>query len=145
MNQPAQRRASRLIVIDCEGRILLLRHALQNGETFWATPGGGVEEGETFEEAALREASEELGVACLSVMFLWEQTAEFIYIDHPVRQQERFFRVESDLTALFANVDEIHRREGIVETKWWTPAEIESSKETIFPPDLAARVRTFSH
>jgi 8-oxo-dGTP pyrophosphatase MutT (NUDIX family) len=32
------------------------------GQDFWATTGGGVEEGETFEQAAIRELGEETGI-----------------------------------------------------------------------------------
>ena len=47
------------------GRVPLFRHAGSHGRSFWATPGGGLEDGERFEQAACREASEELGVtAC---------------------------------------------------------------------------------
>ena len=57
------RKAARLLVLDGRGRILLFRHSDPNGNAFWATPGGGVEPGETFEQAARRESVEELGTA----------------------------------------------------------------------------------
>jgi 8-oxo-dGTP pyrophosphatase MutT (NUDIX family) len=110
---------------------------------FWEPPGGGLEVGETFEQAALPEASEELGMTSLSLAFMWEQMADFVYIDHPVLQQERFFRVKGDLADLLANVQEIHRRESILETRWWTLADLESTKEAVFPSELAGKVRRF--
>ena len=57
------RRASRLILLDSQRRVLLLLHAGTNGESFWSPPGGGLETGETFEQAARREAMEETGIA----------------------------------------------------------------------------------
>ena len=84
MNAPAFRRASRLNVIDSQGRKLLFRHARHNEQMFWATPGGGLEPGETFEHAALREAGEELGITRLAITFLWEQMTDFVYIDRLV-------------------------------------------------------------
>jgi 8-oxo-dGTP diphosphatase len=99
---------------------------------FWAPPGGGLEEGETFEQAALREASEELGMTRLSLTLMWEQMRDFVYIDHPGRQQERFFHVKGDLADLLATVQEIHRRESILETRWWTLADLVSTKMLSF-------------
>lgn len=54
-----QRKAAGILVVDTEGRVLLgQRH--DNG--LWACPGGHVDDGESFEEAALRELREEAGI-----------------------------------------------------------------------------------
>lgn len=44
-----------------DGRVALIKRVLA-GRTYYLFPGGGVEEGETPEQAAIREAYEELGV-----------------------------------------------------------------------------------
>ncbi len=52
-------RAAVLIVED--GRVLLMRRR-KHGSEYYVVPGGGIESGETPEEAAIREAKEEAGL-----------------------------------------------------------------------------------
>lgn len=43
-------------------KILLVRHE-KNGKSYWLLPGGGIEFGESAEEALIREFQEEVGLA----------------------------------------------------------------------------------
>ena len=63
------RPTARVVVLDPAGRVLLLGARLSGPDEtpgdvlFWYTPGGGVEDGETVREAAVRELAEEIGKA----------------------------------------------------------------------------------
>jgi ADP-ribose pyrophosphatase YjhB (NUDIX family) len=58
----AGRRAVRAILIDDQGRLILIRRTKQGQAPYWTAPGGGVEDGDGSAEAALRrELAEELG------------------------------------------------------------------------------------
>ncbi len=49
-------------IVERDGRVLMIRRALQPGIGLWSIPGGYVDRGEVVEEAAAREALEETGL-----------------------------------------------------------------------------------
>jgi 8-oxo-dGTP diphosphatase len=61
--KPGPRLRATLIALDDLGRILLLTHVREHG-TYYVLPGGGVDKGETIENALVRELREELGAVC---------------------------------------------------------------------------------
>lgn len=66
-----QQRISARAVIFIDGKLVLIRR-VRNGREYWVIPGGGVEEGETVEDAARREAKEEIGIDVTVGPFLME-------------------------------------------------------------------------
>ncbi|GAA1769954.1 NUDIX hydrolase [Kocuria aegyptia] len=54
-------RAAAAVVVDADGRLLLIRRGTEPQRGRWSVPGGRVEPGETVAEAAVREAFEETG------------------------------------------------------------------------------------
>jgi len=62
--------AGRVIIPDDTGKKILLVEQVPE-QNFWIIPGGGVEEGETSTQAAIRELREETGLEVELVRLLW--------------------------------------------------------------------------
>jgi 8-oxo-dGTP diphosphatase len=135
------RLAARLVVVDGGGRVLLFRHVDREGKDFWATPGGGLEPGETEEEAARREAAEELGAREVELQRLWTGHSDLLFARRRVPLIETFFLMTCASAVPGSEVQEVHRREGIVDVRWWPLEEIQQADELLFPLDLADRLR----
>lgn len=56
-----------------DGKVLLI-HRFNKGDEYWVFPGGGVEEGETPEQAAVREMDEETMITVVPKKFLYHIT-----------------------------------------------------------------------
>jgi 8-oxo-dGTP pyrophosphatase MutT (NUDIX family) len=139
------RRAARLVLLDASGRILLFLHDDPRG-LLWATPGGGLEQDEDFEQAAIREALEELGLTGIELSPLWDLTVEYGPGGSRVHL-ERFFRVTNvedlDLVSMATALRDEHAREGILAMRWWSVEELGSTTEMVFPENLAEKVRSW--
>ncbi len=136
---PAPRYATRAAVVDARDRLLLYRFVSPGGVSFWATPGGGVEAGESEEAAIRRELREEVGLHDVELgPCIWERTDKFIW--RGVNEQvERFYlvRVESPEVAPEADLSE----EGMEEHRWWTLDELARTTDEMTPrrlPELFA-------
>lgn len=142
------RPSARLLVLDPEGRLLLFRFEFRAGplagRIFWATPGGALEPGESFEAGAVRELFEETG---LVIDHPGPQIARRAFVmrapeGDEVHAEERYFLVRVDpFTLADAGWTELER-EIMTEHRWWTPAEIAAAQEKIYPEDLAQMLAT---
>ena len=136
------RRAARLLVVDPEGCVLLFQYE-DDGRKWWAMPGGGLEHDETFEQAAAREAGEELALTLTRFIPLWCLTVNFSFRGQSINQVERYFlvRTSRDDVGVGEPVSDAHRLEGIVSAHWWSLAEIETTSDQVFPEVLRDRLR----
>lgn len=73
------RRAARAILIDDDGRLVLIKRTKPGQAPYWTAPGGGVEDSDASAEAALyRELAEELGAKATdaSQVFLFSSPSD---------------------------------------------------------------------
>lgn len=60
-------------IIAVDGRVLMVRRRAAEGELSWQFPAGEVEEGETPEQAAVRETGEEVGLMVSEIRLLGQR------------------------------------------------------------------------
>ena len=143
MSSPRLRAATRAIVLDEADRVLLVRFDFGD-RAVWATPGGGIEEGESDELALRRELAEEAGLAAFELgPLVWLRT-------HRVPlgggrwdgQSERYYLVRTSPfePAPLLTWEEL-RAEGMTAVRWWTAGELETATTVFAPRRLPLLVR----
>lgn len=139
-----QRRAARVILLDEQDRVLLIRFEIrrQGGDVvFWATPGGGLEGDEAPLAGARRELMEELGLALPLSGPIHQATAVFEHEGAPLENTDVFFLARCAASApRLDGIDEAERQ-AMREIRWWSADAIAASAEAIFPDGLANVVR----
>jgi 8-oxo-dGTP diphosphatase len=140
------REAARGVILDPDGRILLVRFEFPD-RSVWACPGGGLESGESHEAALRRELREEVGLELEELgPCVWTRTHIIPFLDGLWDGQvERFHLVEtaSFVPSPLLTVEQL-RAEFVTDVRWWTPEELAASRETHAPrrlPQLVVDLR----
>jgi ADP-ribose pyrophosphatase YjhB (NUDIX family) len=141
---PRVRPAARVVLLDPDDRVLLMRYddAPPNG-SHWSTPGGGLNDGEDYPAAALRELAEETGWSDVALIGeVARHSFDMSYGDQRVRQVERLYLARTDQPRRpISGVEAMHASDGIAGWRWWTLAELDTTREAVWPAGLAGLIR----
>ena len=142
------RRAARVILLDEQDRVLLIRghDADQPQRSWWFTVGGGIDAGESAREAAVREVREETGIvlddgALLGPVFT--RSAIFDFFFEHCRQDEEIFLARVPSSSFVAEDRSgwtVLEQDVIDELRWWSPADLAAVEIEVFPEGLAGLV-----
>jgi len=139
------RATSRVLLFDETGRTLLF---LQYGKSHdvparWITPGGGVDPGESHDEAALREVVEETGLVLDSIEPPFRDE-DFVPDQRWHPYQTGHWAWYSVTTTRFEPARDgwtEEERADVIDWRWMTADELEADEHEFEPPELADIIR----
>jgi ADP-ribose pyrophosphatase YjhB (NUDIX family) len=140
------RPTARVLLIDGSDRVLLFLMNSDDGQVFWCPPGGGLDPGETYEQAARRELVEETGwsdpvlgphIGNRRHVVAWSG------VTYDCRERWYLARVDAlDVDRRGWTAEEVA---DMTDARWWTQDELARTRERLVPADLAGIVAALLH
>lgn len=134
------------VIATPDGRLLLQRGQDPvdlSAPPYWFLPGGGVEPNESPVEALQRELLEECGLRDVEVgHLLWEQRAVFHFAGMDFDQDEQVLLVRvPHVVDIRPTALDLLEAAAFGAARWWHLPEIATTRDVIYPQDLAERLR----
>lgn len=93
-------------VVFFQGKILLLYKNLNNRYKGWVLPKGTVEDGETFEETALREVKEETSVSAKLIKYVGSSFYSFFVEEGIINKEVKWYLMIADNSESTPQIEE---------------------------------------
>ncbi|WP_156509901.1 NUDIX domain-containing protein [Rossellomorea aquimaris] len=126
------------LVINAEGKWLVVKKKYGGLKGMWSLPAGFVDEGETVDEAALREVKEETGLHTVVLGVIGIRTG---VIDHTISDNMLIFHLR-DLKTHSLKVEASE----LLDVQWKSPHELKSDQNTsIMVHEMLKQEKSFKH
>jgi 8-oxo-dGTP pyrophosphatase MutT (NUDIX family) len=138
-----RRKTVRVLLIDPADRVLLFEDSdpgLAMRPTFWITPGGGIDPGESVADAAVREVAEETGYQLSHEILDGPIASRHVvhgYSDKIVEQGEEFYAARVPPFDVVTDGHTEDEQLSLLGHHWWTLDELRASTARVWPVELA--------
>jgi 8-oxo-dGTP pyrophosphatase MutT (NUDIX family) len=136
----APRIGARVLLLDEHDRVLLMhaRDPDNPSNHWWELPGGGLDHGETLEQAAIREVTEETGIELDHVgPQIWIRESRFRYRNRDHHRIDHIFLARRPgITATVATTPTENEKLGLLGRVWFSIAQLHACPDKLLPASL---------